>query len=119
MKTPKREHRCVWCGGPLDVHLDPSHETEETSICRDCHRRTISHCGHTWEPYKERARWMRKNREARLKNKIRKLSQAIEDAARTEDFWRNYYKHFQNDRLLKRSILIKECGTYGHNIEGS
>ena len=86
MKTPKREHHCVWCGGPLDVHLDPSSETEETSICRDCHRRTISHCGHTWEPYKEQARWKRKNREAQLRRKIAVLQRKIDELERDLEY---------------------------------
>lgn len=77
MKTPKREHSCIWCGGPLDVHLDPNGKNDDSSMCRNCRRHTISHCGHTWEPYKERARWKRKNREARLRHKIAVLQELV------------------------------------------
>lgn len=112
MKTPKREHYSCWrCGGLLDVHLDPSGETEEYSICRDCHRKTISHCGHTWEPYKQRARWIRKNREARLRNRIR-----VDLYHRMME---KYWKNCTMDCLDALTMREDMDGAFGQDVEGS
>lgn len=132
MKTPKREHRCERCGGAIDVHLDPSCETEEYSMCRKCHMHTISHCGHTWKPYKERARWIRKNREARLKHALRKKDEIIDYAANEVQRMSNEacdeYEHQLRLRLSLASTrtlnnfqrgCINASSTYGQDVEGS
>lgn len=121
MKKPKRTHcdiyKCPKCEG-YGITFTAEDCTSALFQCSLCGSR----CHMAGLPKRTqaiRARWIRKNREARLRNKISKLSEALKDAGKTDDFWRNYYKHYQNDRLLKRSIFIKECGTFGQDVEGS
>ena len=122
MKTPKRKLICPNCEEEIIIerYRDGSRDRLQFRCPSGCtlHRQDVFYHGNVREFYRL-TRWKRKNREARLRNKIRKLSRAIKEVTREDDFWRNYYKHFRKQGLLRRSILIKESGTYGQDIEGS
>lgn len=127
MKTPKRKHcdiyQCRECGG-YGIKCTEDDSTSAVFECSLCgsyclmqelpkHMRAI------------RARWTRKNREARLKNSLREKDWQIEvKKAQMRGYMRACVtlKSLLNKEIrlaAKYEKAVSASGTYGHDIEGS
>lgn len=113
MKTPKRTIPCPQCGAPLEIGTTVIKSWDE------CYEVPAFFCSRSGEeitlPFKYAkefsARWKRKNREARLRNRIR-----VDLYHRMME---KYWKNCTMDCLDALTMREDMDGAYGQDVEGS
>ena len=110
MKTPKREQEKCWrCGGDLVVRHGCS-----GSFCPTCNY----YVNVSPRLMEQHARWIRKNRENRLKHALRRKENANRSLA--EKLVRAYKLEQAYDSFIDKMLeSYFEIGTFGQDVEGS